>query len=168
MDFWMKRLERPAASGLSAKLMYGISTSVDSAFRYDFNMLVEDNLTLYQKLTPKMQTELVELIFADFISIFHDFFKHTEKGWRNEFVINLHTRLFSDGDMVLSQDQLVPEVYLLIEGEVSVRMANIPGSVIHYQVGSIFGDYNILFDTPAQMNYYCDAETSDRKLGEIK
>lgn len=164
LDFWIKRLEYPAPNNLSPKLLLEISTSVDAAFRFDFNMLVEDNLTLYQKLTPRMQTELVDLIFTDFLNTFSDFFNNVEVGFRNEFVINLHTRLLNHGEVVLSQLQQVPEIYLVMSGSVEVKIPNIPGGVLHYQEGSIFGDYNVLFNTPAQMFYMADSTGSDRLL----
>ena len=111
-----------------------------------------------------MQTEQVDLLFPDFLEQFHEFFKHVELGFRNEFVINLHTRLLNHGEVVLSQMQEVPEIYLVMSGSVEVNMPNIPGEVLHYEPGSIFGDYNVLFNTPAQMFYKCDATGSDRML----
>jgi len=44
-----------------------------------------------------MQTQLVAVIFRDFLSDFDHFFKGLDSGFVNEFVINLYARSFSPG-----------------------------------------------------------------------
>jgi hypothetical protein len=39
-----------------------------------------------------MQSELIELLFGDFINNFNYFFAQCEKGFRNEIVVNMKIR----------------------------------------------------------------------------
>jgi len=48
---------------------------------------------MYQQLTPKMQTELINLIFGRFVSHFKYFFNSCEQGFKNEFIIWLYVRV---------------------------------------------------------------------------
>ena len=69
-----------------------INLTVIDACRFDFNMIVEE-FDLYQSLSPKLQTELIELLFKKFINRFKYFFGPCEIGFRNEFVIQLYNRI---------------------------------------------------------------------------
>lgn len=87
LDSWMNRLQLSYKSFyMHAKLGKQISLTVQDAFRMDNNLIVEE-YDLYQQLPPKMQTELVKLIFGKFISRFKHFFNSCEVGFRNEFII---------------------------------------------------------------------------------
>ena len=87
MEIWVKHIEQSYKPHfLPPKLYKRIHTTVRDAFHFDFNLIVEE-FQLYQQLTPKMQTELIQLLFKDFIGRFKYFFNSCEVGFRNEFVI---------------------------------------------------------------------------------
>lgn len=67
MDLWMKRIERSYKPYyMPPELAKRIQETVQEAFRSDYNLIVEE-YQLYQQLTPKMQTELIQKIFNKFI-----------------------------------------------------------------------------------------------------
>jgi hypothetical protein len=74
LDVWVKRVERSNHGRIPANLYSQITTNVENAFRHDFNLLIEDGFMLYQKLTPRMQGELITYLFSDFIEKFDYFF----------------------------------------------------------------------------------------------
>ena len=63
-----------------------MSFYVWDAFLHDHSKIVED-YDLYQKLTPRMQTQLIGTIFKDFIRRFDHLLSPCELGFRNELVI---------------------------------------------------------------------------------
>jgi len=87
LDLWMKRIEKSYKPHfMHPKMGKSIQTTVSQAFHFDFNIVVEE-YSLYQQLTPKMQTELIEKLFKSFIKQFHHLFHSCEQGFRNEFII---------------------------------------------------------------------------------
>ena len=65
-----------------------ISITIEQALTRDFNMVIDD-FDFYYKLTPKMQTEVIETIFSEFRKDFSHFFDPCETGFNNEIIINL-------------------------------------------------------------------------------
>ena len=66
-----------------------ISVVIEQALTRDFNMVIDD-FDFYLKLTPKMQTEVIETIFSQFRKDFSHFFDPCETGFTNEVIINLY------------------------------------------------------------------------------
>ena len=94
-----------------------IQDIVKDAFLYDFNLIVEE-FTLYQLLPPKSQTDLINLIFRDFLRNFEHFFGSCENGFRNEFVIQLFTRQFLAGETLQEINKEFQLMTLITQGEV--------------------------------------------------
>ena len=67
---------------------------------YDFNMVIEE-YPFYNYLTPRMQSDLIELVFEEFIQKFEHFFGQCEKGFRNEFTISMYTRRYKNDEDVV-------------------------------------------------------------------
>ena len=87
-DKWLVfRLEAAAKNG---HLSNDLARKLESAWRWSFskdhNMIVEE-FDFYEKLTPKMQSELVETIFFNIIAQFSHIFAFCEDGFRNELII---------------------------------------------------------------------------------
>ena len=87
-DKWLVfRLEAAAKNGhLSNDLARKLETAWRWSFSKDHNMIVEE-FDFYEKLTPKMQSELVETIFFNIIAQFSHIFAFCEDGFRNELII---------------------------------------------------------------------------------
>ena len=78
LELWIKRIEKSKKPHyLHPALAKTIEDNVSDAFRNDFNNVLED-YDLYQILTPKMQTELIDVVFSDFIKKFSHFFSSCE------------------------------------------------------------------------------------------
>ena len=75
--------------------------SLTESFKFDYNTLIEEH-TFYQRMTPRMQTELIDLLFSDFLTKFDYFFKglEIERGFINELVIHLYARTFNSGEEI--------------------------------------------------------------------
>lgn len=113
IDMWIKRIEKSnPGEHLPPMLYYKITTYIREAFLFDFNLIIEE-FTLYQKLTPKMQNELVEQIFTDFIVKFDNFFGPCEIGFRNEMIINMYIRIYKTGVTVVDAGRKFLELYFI-------------------------------------------------------
>jgi hypothetical protein len=56
-------------------------------------MIIEE-YEFYQKLTPRMQTELISYLFKDFRNNFKHLFDWCEEGFVNSLIINCYVRLY--------------------------------------------------------------------------
>ena len=63
------------------------------SFTNDNNMIIEE-ADFYQKLPPTMQTEMIEYLFSWYMKKFAHIFAFTEKGFRNELIIQMYSRRF--------------------------------------------------------------------------
>ena len=54
-------------------------------------MIIEE-APFYQRLTPKMQSELIEYLFSDYVKKFSHIFAFCEDGFRNELIIQMYSR----------------------------------------------------------------------------
>ena len=93
--------------------------TVEEALRYDHNSIVEE-FTMYQTLPPKLQTELINKIFSNFMKQFKNFFNSCEQGFRNEFIINLYARIYMPGTTIQEIGKEPNEVVLIQEGMVDM------------------------------------------------
>ena len=80
----------------------------------DHNLIVEE-YGLYQELTPKMQTELIEKVFGRFLEKFHYFFDPCEVGFRNEFVIQLYARIHKPGAVIQPYGRKPDEMVMIMD-----------------------------------------------------
>ena len=74
-----------------------IIDNVEFAFKQDHNLIVEE-FDLYQQLSPKMQTELIHLIFNKFMQNFRFFFDPLDSGFVNEAIIQMLARNYEKGE----------------------------------------------------------------------
>lgn len=66
IDTWVLKLEKSnKPKFLSPSLYSGITNNVENAMMFDYNLIIEE-FEFYQRLTPRMQTELIDEIFIDF------------------------------------------------------------------------------------------------------
>ena len=55
---------------IDPNLYFKIVRNMEESFLYDFNMII-DEYSFYQRLTPKMQNELIKAIFPAFLKQFN-------------------------------------------------------------------------------------------------
>ena len=96
-----------------------IELTVTDAFRMDYNLIVEE-FDLYQTLTPKMQTELINKIFSKFIKRFKHFFNSCEIGFRNEFIIQLYARVYPPNKLIMAYGKEPEEIVMVLAGNVQM------------------------------------------------
>ena len=110
-------------------------------------MIVEE-FELYQQLTPKMQTGLIDQLFNWFIRDFKYFFNSCEIGFRNEFIIKLYARVHRPGKTIQSARKEAAEVVLIQSGQVDMyTMDGASGTrFMVLPAHSIFNDYQLLFN----------------------
>jgi hypothetical protein len=68
---------------------------VEQAYKYDFNLLIEE-FEFYQQMTPHSQTKIIQetKTFKEFEKNFEHFFEDCERGFTNELIINMFCRLY--------------------------------------------------------------------------
>jgi hypothetical protein len=71
---------------ISPYLCQSIRRNLEVAFAYDFNTIVEE-FNFYEKLSPKHQNEVINLLFGHIKTQFHHFFEGCEEGFVNEVII---------------------------------------------------------------------------------
>lgn len=122
LELWVTRLEKcNQPKHLQPRIQHGITTSLQRYFRYNFNQLVNlDRMGFYEKLPPRMQTELVQVLFKDFISKFDHFFEGLEQGFLNEMIINMYARTFTSGEEIYKQGQKLDEIVFVIKGGIAI------------------------------------------------
>ena len=66
LDLWIKRIERSNKPFYLPPKLYGdIKGQVQDSYLHDFNLIIEE-FPFYSQLTPKMQNELIDVLFKDF------------------------------------------------------------------------------------------------------
>ena len=97
LDLWIKKMQQANSTiynmYIPADLYLSVSETVEEAFKNDHNLIIEE-FPFYQQLSPKMQTDLINLIFIDFRRNFRHFFDPCDQGFINEIVINLLSRRY--------------------------------------------------------------------------
>jgi hypothetical protein len=155
IDTWALKLEKSnQPKFLHTKLYSGITSNVENAMMYDFNLIIEE-FEFYQRLKPRMQTELIDTVFIDFQEKFWKFFKLCQVGFRNEFIISMLCRLYRTDDIIMNIGDKVRYVYFLHEGACTLYN-NKKIAQISLQPGSWFGDVHVLFGL--KCNYMIKSE----------
>lgn len=94
---WIQRLQKSNKQvEFPIELQANVLFTVENAMQYDFNLMIED-FQLYGMITPKMQNELIDQCFEDFIERFEPFLKECELGFRNELIVNMYIRRINVG-----------------------------------------------------------------------
>ena len=151
LDMWIKKIEKSNKPFHIQPTLYNdIRKYVEQAFKYDFNLVIEE-FSFYQQITPKMQTELIQntRVFQEFEKSFNHFFDECERGFTNELIINMFCRLYTPGRVVVSYKSNVKEVYFIRQGIVEVFNNENDElikdlAVLYLPTHSYFGDYQIL------------------------
>ena len=69
LDVWIKKLQQANSTirnlYIPTSLYLNISETVEESFKNDHNLIIEE-FAFYEQLSPKMQTEVINLIFQDF------------------------------------------------------------------------------------------------------
>lgn len=96
LDMWIKKIEKSNKPYHIQPTLYSdIRKYVEQAFLYDFNLVIEE-FPFYHQITPKMQSDLIQntKVFQEFERSFNHFFDDCERGFINEFIINMFCRIF--------------------------------------------------------------------------
>ena len=89
LEFFLSILEKSnIPKNIPNDLYETIKVSNQRSIRKDFNMVVEE-FDFYYKLTPKLQEQLVKVLFGSFINDFSVFFTGCEKQFINHMVVSL-------------------------------------------------------------------------------
>lgn len=97
LDLWIQRIEKSNKPLYIPPFLYDkIKGYVKDALLFDFNMIIEE-FNFYQKLSSKMQSQIIDLVFVDFQKRFRHFFDLCEKGFLNELIINMYARNYPSG-----------------------------------------------------------------------
>lgn len=119
LDVWIKQIERSNQPKFLPAWMYSsIRKFVEDAFRYDYNMIIEEVEEIWPSLSPALQAEIIDDIFHDFKKRFSTFFEQTESGFRNEFIISLYCRVYPKDSLLVGYKDKFREMYFITSGGV--------------------------------------------------
>lgn len=120
LDIWIKKIEKSNKPYYIPPDLYSvIKQYVQDAFLHDFNLIIEE-FPFYYQISPKMQTEITNTIFKDFIQNFRHFFDYCERGFTNELIINMYCRIYQPETTIVQYGQRFSEVYFIREGGVKL------------------------------------------------
>lgn len=142
LDVWIKQIEKSNQPKYLPSWMYSsIRKFVEDAFRFDYNMIIEEVEEIWPQLSPQLQAEIIDDIFHDFNRKFLSFFEQCEKGFRNEFIVNMYCRVYEPDTTIVDYKEKFREMYFITKG--GVRFQNKLGMYdFHYLPAfSCFGDY---------------------------
>jgi hypothetical protein len=111
-----------------------------------------------------MQTELVSLLFQDFKHDFKHFFDPCQKGFTNEFIINMYARISPPQSYLILPKRHVQEIFFIRQGAVGICDSRGQGPHIILPSCAYFGDYQILFDLKANFAFRTMAPHEAKKL----
>ena len=140
-----------------ANLYLSISETVEEAFKNDHNMIIEE-FDFYQQLPPRVQTNLINLIFEDFRQNFRHFFDPCDTGFINEVIIRLYSRRYqrptSGRNRLVKPQYKMTEIFFTMEGSFGLYhptlkikgKSAIEQAAVIFPRFNVFGDYQLLFD----------------------
>eukprot|EP00347_Sterkiella_histriomuscorum_P018484 403345342 len=153
LDIWIKKVEKSNKPNYIPPDLYSsIKRYVQDAFLHDFNLIIEE-FPFYHQVSPKMQTELINILFKDFQQQFRGFFQHCERGFLNELIINMYCRIYEPDQTVIQYGHKVHELYFIREGQVSLYNRYLNKDFILLPQYSVFGDYQIFYDLKSNINF---------------
>ena len=168
MNLWIKKLQQ--ANSIVSRIyvpmgMYkDIIDNVEFAFRKDHNLIVEE-YDFYQQLSPKMQTEVIDTIFMQFMQNFRFFFDPLDRGFVNEVIIQLFARKYEVGNdkrlRLEKPEYKMTQMYFILEGGFGLYNPAIKQKGTHennnpfvvMKRNSIYGDYQLAFDLYPMMEF---------------
>jgi CRP-like cAMP-binding protein len=99
---------------------------------------------------------------------FNDIFDELEPAERVELLDHASEETYQDGERIIEQDQENPNIYVLLDGEVSVRRWHEDGTdveVARLGVGAIFGEMAFLTRDTASADVVAAGEVTALRLG---
>lgn len=149
-DIWFTLIEKcNQPKHISPSLYYNMNKSIKISFFSDFNTIVEES-NYFQRLSHKLQTKLINLMFRDFETNFDTFFINLERGFINNLIVNLYARAYQPGHEFIRPGQKIIEICFIIEGQIAICEAtSLQEPFCILPKFSYFGDYEILYEEPA-------------------
>ena len=96
----------------------------------------------------------------EFERSFTHFFEECERGFINEVIVNLYTKIKPPGSTVISYQSIVKELYFIRSGMVEVfnnenDEIEKEKVILYLPKYAYFGEYQIMLDLKANMEYKC-------------
>jgi hypothetical protein len=118
-----------------------INKNFEDSLQYNYNLLV-DEFEFFSQLPPRMQSDLVRLIFKSFLNRFDYFFDSLDSGFVNEIVVNMYAKTYQPGDDIVTPGQRVDAIMFVLQGQLQICEKNgeqEPFCVL--PTNSFFGEY---------------------------
>lgn len=126
---------------LSPMVFQTINKNFEDSLQYNYNLLV-DEFEFFSQLPPRMQSDLVRLIFKSFLNRFDYFFDSLDSGFVNEIVVNMYAKTYQPGDDIVTPGQRVDAIMFVLQGQLQICEKNgeqEPFCVL--PTNSFFGEY---------------------------
>lgn len=137
---------------------------LEDSMRFDFNLIIEE-FPFYQQLPPRMQTQLVESFFGDFLGLFDSFFSECEQGFRNELIVNMYMRSYFEDQEIFPYGRKLNCLYFICKGTFNLLSKEL-AHFMQLPTTFVVGDCQLLFDTNTKFSALAcplifDAKTED-------
>ena len=130
------------------------------SFRNDFD-LVAAEYSFYNKLPPKMQTELIRFLFKEFLDMFKGVFEDCSEGFVNRIVVSLSYKSFLLNEIIQSANSHCFSVYFITKGGVAAcEPTSFREPICVYGPGSFINMYQVILDTSLELDFKAVEESS--------
>jgi signal-transduction protein with cAMP-binding, CBS, and nucleotidyltransferase domain len=127
---------------------------MEEALEFNHNVIPEAEFGFYYKLTPKLQTMLVQNLFSEFLLQFKHFFDGCSHHFINEMVTQMYSQTFVEFTDIVRYKKDFHEVFFIVKGQVSLRLPKgKKNSFLVLPQYSVFGEFNCLFNQKASYYY---------------
>lgn len=147
INLWLMQLEASRHSqSMPTDLHETVKQGLWLNFRHDHCLIVNE-FKFYHQLSPKMQNELVALLFPKFLDRFADFFTGCEQQFINYMTISMSYNRFEHGQVIQTPKYDCQEIYCIYRGGVAVCEPTSFGEpILVYGPSSVINIYQILMD----------------------
>lgn len=109
----------------------------------DFSIIQENDL--FNKLSSKMQNELIKMLFGGFMRDFSVFFDECSQSFINRIIVSLTYRSFVHNQLIQSANTTPDELYFICQGAVVVcEPTCYEEPVVVYRKGTVINIYQVL------------------------
>ena len=161
ITFWLMKLEKSnQRKSIPKELFEAMQLDLWRRFRRDPNLIVTE-YDFFKQLTPKIQDQVVKLLFQDTLADFSDFFAGCESQFVNNMIVSMTFRYFTHGQTIQSAKYECQEIYLVKSGGIAVcEPTCFSEPILIYGKGSAVNLYQCLLNCRLEFCYIAVAQES--------
>ena len=157
LDKWLLRLDKSRLDKkLPTEVHIYMKSYYDYIWRHDFSELT--NSDYIYRLPAKLREKLINNLFGFMIDKYSSFFSGCELKFCHSLLTNMYPRHFRSGEVILSIEQDVTDVYFINSGSVAIGTKRGYQRFLRLPMSSFFGEEFVIFDSIPPMAFIADSE----------